>query len=137
MDATDTANGCLKVIKGSHKLGRLDHGSVDGQHGAEPERVARLLDQGFEVVDCVLPRGGGVFFHCNTLHSSDINASPNPRWGLICCYNTKSNGLTFQSSATGNHLSYDRVGELAIWDDSELMRVGQQHWAELSGRPAL
>jgi hypothetical protein len=115
-------------------------------------------------VDCVLPRGGGVFFHCNTLHASDPNTSPNPRWGLICCYNTKTNGLTFQSPPMSNHPSYDRVGALEIWDDdevrlsspspgffsqlltahlivgqqrSQVIRVGQKHWAELSGRPSL
>ena len=68
----------------------------------------------------MLPRGGGVFFHCNTLHASDPNKSPNPRWGLICCYNTKTNGLTFQTPPMSNHPSYDRVGALEIWDDDEV-----------------
>jgi ectoine hydroxylase-related dioxygenase (phytanoyl-CoA dioxygenase family) len=47
--------------------------------------------------------GDGLFFHANTLHRSDRNTSDTPRWGLICCYNTKTNtprGETFQPSYT-------------------------------------
>jgi ectoine hydroxylase len=35
--------------------------------------------------------GDGLFFHCNTLHRSDQNRSPNRRWTLICCYNAARN----------------------------------------------
>ena len=145
-DEATKQNGCLQVIKGSHKLGRLDHGSVNGQTGADAERVELLQAAGLEVVHCELPRGGAVFFHCNTLHSSDNNRSPSPRWGLICCYNTKGNG---KLRGTDNHPSYDMALEstkvlndkaevaLEIWEDSELLKVGQRHWEYLSGRAAL
>jgi hypothetical protein len=36
--------------------------------------------------------GGDLFFHCNTLHCSDQNRSPNGRWALICCYIAARNG---------------------------------------------
>jgi hypothetical protein len=36
--------------------------------------------------------GDNLFFHCNTLHCSDQNRSPNRRWTLICCYNAARNG---------------------------------------------
>jgi hypothetical protein len=35
--------------------------------------------------------GDGLFFHGNVLHRSDQNRSEYPRWGLICCYNTRKN----------------------------------------------
>ena len=31
--------------------------------------------------------GDAIFFDCNLLHRSDMNASDEPRWSLICCYN--------------------------------------------------
>lgn len=88
VDAATRENGCLKVVKGSHKLGRLQHDSVNGQTGADPERVEMALAAGLETVYCVLPAGGAVFFHCNTLHSSDVNSSPNPRWVRPYCWHT-------------------------------------------------
>ena len=146
---------------GSHKLGRVNHESVRDQTGADPERMELILGDsslGMEIVHCVLPPGGAVFFHCNTLHSSDINYSPSPRWGLIACYNTKRNVspcppcthcissdlralLLFRCQGTlkgtGNHPSYDMVGPLEILDDTEVIRMGQRHWELLSGRPAM
>ena len=39
VDAATRANGCLQVLKGSHHLGRIDHGKVGDQTGADMERV--------------------------------------------------------------------------------------------------
>ena len=105
-----------------------------GQNGADPERVELAEAAGLSPVHCVLPRGGAVFFHCNTLHSSSPNHSENPRWGLICCYNTRGNGVLRGSE---NHPSYDMVGELEIWDDERVLELGERQWAALSGTPAL
>ena len=44
-----------------------------------------------ELVYAELDPGDVLFFHSNTLHRSDANKSPNPRWSLLCCYNTKHN----------------------------------------------
>jgi len=35
--------------------------------------------------------GDGLFFHCNTLHRSDQNRSPNRRWTVLFCYNAARN----------------------------------------------
>jgi ectoine hydroxylase len=108
---------------------------VRGARSADPTRMELVLDAGgLEVVHCELPRGGAVFFHCNTLHSSDTNRSLNPRWGFICCYNTRTNG---RLKGTANHPSFDMVGELETWDDAELLRLGVQQWARLEARAAL
>jgi ectoine hydroxylase-related dioxygenase (phytanoyl-CoA dioxygenase family) len=100
LDPATRQNGCLQVLKGSHRLGRLDHGPVAGQTGADPGRVALAAEE-LEHVYCEMAPGDGLFFHANTLHRSDRNTSDTPRWGLICCYNTKTNtprGETFQPS---------------------------------------
>ena len=60
------------------------------QTGADPERVQVAL-QRLEHVYCEMPSGAGIYFHGNLLHTSDPNLSDKPRWGLICCYNTKTN----------------------------------------------
>jgi ectoine hydroxylase-related dioxygenase (phytanoyl-CoA dioxygenase family) len=35
--------------------------------------------------------GDALFFHANLLHRSDQNRSENPRWSIICCYNSAKN----------------------------------------------
>lgn len=91
LDRTDTDNGCLKLVKGSHKLGRLDHVQVTPeQNCADPRHMPRILET-HDVVDCVLEPGDVVVFHGNTLHRSDQNRSDKRRWTLLCCYNAISN----------------------------------------------
>lgn len=90
IDRASQANGCLQVIPGSHKLGRLEHGKVGGQTGVDPLRVEKVL-QRLPLLYVEMEPGDGLFFHGNLLHRSDANTSPDPRWSLIICYNTKSN----------------------------------------------
>ena len=91
LDKCTKANGCLQVLKGSHHMGRIDHGLLDGdQVGADLNRVKQAEKQ-LELVYCEMEMGDVVFFHCNTLHRSDQNRSDDRRWTLICCYNAASN----------------------------------------------
>jgi ectoine hydroxylase-related dioxygenase (phytanoyl-CoA dioxygenase family) len=90
VDPNTKANGCLQVLRGSHKLGRINHGRYGDQAGADPERTAQAMKV-FDLVYCELEPGDAVFFHSNTLHRSDQNKSPHPRWSLLCCYNTRHN----------------------------------------------
>ena len=90
VDPSTRENGCLQVIPGSHLLGRINHMRVGGQTGADPERVVAALDR-LPLLHVEMEPGDALFFHGNLLHRSDQNTSPNPRWSLICCFNTKSN----------------------------------------------
>ena len=91
LDKCTKANGCLQVLKGSHHMGRIDHGLLDGdQVGADLNRVKQAEKQ-LELVYCEMEMSDVVFFHCNTLHRSDQNRSDDRRWTLICCYNAASN----------------------------------------------
>lgn len=92
VDPATRENGCLKLIKGSHKCGRLDHVQFNetSDSGVEIERVnqiKKILDE----VYIELNVGDVVIFHANTLHGSDDNISTKPRIALLGTYNTKHN----------------------------------------------
>ena len=90
LDPNDLTNGCLQVFRGSHKLGRLSHGKVANQMGADKERLA-AIEKYFERVPVVLTPGAALFFHCNTLHASGANDSDRHRRNFIVCYNALGN----------------------------------------------
>jgi ectoine hydroxylase len=91
LDKTDRENGCLQVIKGSHTVGRIEHGVLKGEQvGANTRRVEEVLKI-LPVEHIELEAGDGVFFHCNVLHRSDQNRSSRRRWTVIHCYNRASN----------------------------------------------
>ena len=90
LDAATIENGCLQVLRGSHLLGRLDHGQVGNQTGTDPSRVAEA-ETYFEHVHCEMTPGSVLFFDCNLLHSSAPNNSEYPRRSFIVCYNALSN----------------------------------------------
>jgi len=84
------ANGCIQVIKGSHKLGRLNHGFAGEQVGADMVMVEHALKT-MEHVYVEIQPGDALFFHSNLLHRSEANTSDKPRWSIISCYNSLSN----------------------------------------------
>ena len=91
LDPCDRGNGCLQVARGSHLMGRIDHGLMEGQQvGADPKRIAEITKR-CEIVHAEMAPGDGLFFHCNTLHRSDQNRSPNRRWTVLMCYNAARN----------------------------------------------
>ncbi|MGF7079324.1 phytanoyl-CoA dioxygenase family protein [Mucilaginibacter sp. UYCu711] len=83
-------NGCLQVIKGSHKLGRVNHGFAGEQVGADMTMVNNALKT-MELVYCEIEPGDAVFFHSNLLHRSEANLSDHSRWSLISVYSLQSN----------------------------------------------
>jgi phytanoyl-CoA hydroxylase len=86
----NNANGCLQVIKGSHKMGRIEHGFAGEQVGASQHYVDLALKT-MEHVYVELSPGDALFFHSNLLHRSEANLSEKPRWSLISVYNRSSN----------------------------------------------
>ena len=116
LDRATTANGCLQVIRGSHKMGRVDHKKIDDQMSADPDRV-RVAMERMELVYCEMEPGDAVFFHGNLLHRSDKNTSDEPRWSLICCYNTRHNDPFIEG---GRHPNYQAM---EIWADDEVSKL--------------
>jgi len=83
-------NGCLQVLKGSHKMGRIEHLFAGEQQGADMPFVEEALKL-FEKVYVELSPGDVLFFHPNILHMSEANLSDKPRWSLISAYNLSYN----------------------------------------------
>ena len=61
-------NSCLQVLKGSHKMGRINHNLSGEQAGADLERL-ELAKEKFQLVYVEMEPGDALFFHCNLLHS--------------------------------------------------------------------
>lgn len=83
-------NGCLRLLRGSNRCGRIDHIRYGDQQAADLERVEVLRNE-LETVAFEAEAGDALFFHCNTLHSSSPNVSDEAREILLCAYNTRSN----------------------------------------------
>ena len=92
-------NGCIQFIKGSHKLGRLNHGFKGEQVGADMEMVNNALKT-MEIVYSELNAGDALIFHSNILHRSAANLSEKPRWSIISCYCSQSNLAYNESSSS-------------------------------------
>jgi ectoine hydroxylase-related dioxygenase (phytanoyl-CoA dioxygenase family) len=116
VDPNTRENGCLQVLRSSHLLGRIEHGLFGEQTGADPERVEAALKR-LDHVYCEMNPGDGLYFHSNLLHASDPNLSDEPRWSLLCCYNTRHNDPYKDS----HHPSYEKIDKLP---DSAIKETG-------------
>ena len=57
-DPNTAENGCMRLMRRSHTLGRIDHGTFGGQAGADPTRVVAAMSlPGYEVVKLPLMPG--------------------------------------------------------------------------------
>ncbi len=85
LDDATPENGCMSMVRGSHKQGLLNHADANGFFAGscqdavwerEPQRVIP-----------VTPRAGGIsIHHCLTLHGSPANLSGRPRRGIVIQY---------------------------------------------------
>jgi len=128
VDRATRENGCLQVIRGSHKLGRIEHVLTGDQAGADQGRVDEVLKR-LELVYVEMEPGDALFFHANLLHRSDQNHSDNPRWSMICCYNAKSNDPYMES----HHPRYTPLNKVP---DSEIIKAGERRFSESSDEDA-
>lgn len=92
IDPATRKNGCLKILEGSHKMGRMEHvtygvASDSGVCSKRLKAIQPLLNE----VHIELDAGDVVIFHSNALHASDTNRSADSRIALLGCYNTKHN----------------------------------------------
>jgi ectoine hydroxylase-related dioxygenase (phytanoyl-CoA dioxygenase family) len=117
------ANGCLQVIKGSHKLGRVNHGFAGEQVGADMVMVENALKT-MELIYCELQAGDALFFHSNLLHRSEANLSDHPRWSIISCYNSQSN-IAYNETSTSWKVPVEIVPDEAIleWKAESLSKA--------------
>jgi hypothetical protein len=84
LDDASEANGCFRVVCGSHRHGCLpgtDDGSQLGGFFTDPRCFDETLQVPMEV-----PAGSLVFFNPHTVHGSGPNRSNQPRRALIVTY---------------------------------------------------
>jgi ectoine hydroxylase len=122
VDPATRENGCMQILKGSHHMGRVEHVLKGEQTGADLEVVEAARSR-LELVHCEMEPGDALFFHCNALHCSDQNRSDDPRWSLICCYNTAAN----DPFKTSHHPNYTPLSKVA---DSTIVETGVRRFAE-------
>jgi len=75
VDSADETSGCLKFLKGSHKLGPLEHIREGSPH--LDQSVYRIED----AVSCPAESGDVVLFSIWTIHGSALNRQP--RWRRV------------------------------------------------------
>lgn len=130
LDRSDRDNGCLQIVRGSHKLGRIDHTPLtQGQNEVDPKRMEHILAR-YPVEYCELDPGDVLIFHSNAIHRSDANRSANRRWTLLVCYNRVDND-TVTKDDDRYYVPLERV------DDGAIRRAGlrfadgsdQEHFA--------
>ena len=84
LDDASEANGCFRVIRGSHTRGLLPGRSGEGRLG--PLFTHPDAFDASAAVPAVLHAGSAVFFSAHTVHGSEPNASDQPRRALVLTY---------------------------------------------------
>lgn len=109
LDDATPDNGCMSMVKGSHRLGLLNH-AKEGYFTSHCQESHVWEDNPDEVVP-VTPRAGGIsIHHCLTLHGSGANISGKPRRGIV-----------FQYRAADSYQLADHV-----WEDTGLLISGKK-----------
>lgn len=108
LDKATRENGCLQVLKGTHKLGRLNHIRENDQTNVEQEHLDAALKR-FEHIYVEMEAGDALVFDGNLLHRSDANRSDTYRWGYICSYNAVENAPFKKVREYGNYEQLRKV----------------------------
>ena len=84
LTASHRANGCMRVIPGSHKQGLVSHVNIrdDSNLVARGERVETVVDES-QAVEVLLQPGEMSLHHSTIIHGSNANTSDEPRIGFI------------------------------------------------------
>ena len=95
LDDATHENGCLMVIPGSHRLGRLEHfpdeTTTSYKQWTIPIPTLREITRDRPVVSLPGKTGSALIFHCNLIHGSNHNMAPLPRRSVIFAYNDIDN----------------------------------------------
>jgi len=86
LDDATPENGCMSMLKGSHRLGPLNHLDANGKFDGNCRETHLWRDQPDKVAP-ITPKAGGIsIHHCLTLHGSPANVSGRPRRGVVFSY---------------------------------------------------
>src|SRR5690242_5944977 len=129
------ANGCLQVIKGSHKMGRVEHGFAGEQVGASQHYVDLALKT-MELIYVELKPGDALFFHSNLLHRSEANLSEYARWSLISVYNRSTN-IPYNEPSQSSTIPLQAVPDEALMEWESKQMSDEAHFLEKEKDEAL
>ncbi len=133
LDPSKRENGCLQVIRGSHRMGRIEHGVNADQVGADMRRVDAALDR-LERIDVEMEPGDALFFHGNLLHASGRNTSENTRNVLLCCY-SRSDNIPFAQNAQTRLTAFEPLEGDDIMRHADRPIAREKDFAD--GKPAV
>ncbi len=86
LDDATPDNGCMRMVRGSHRRGLLDHTDENGLFTGMCREPSAWKDHQDDVVQ-ITPRAGGIsIHHCLMLHGSAPNPTGAPRRGLVFQY---------------------------------------------------
>ena len=110
-------NGCLRFLRGSHRMGRMDR-LAEGHESYSyfslaPRRLEAVLER-FDEIPIDMRPGDALFFHANTLHASGSNLSYDSRILFEITYNAVTNQPVFADQ------SYHQFTPLEPVADDEL-----------------
>ena len=128
-------NGCLQVIKGSHKMGRIEHGFAGEQVGASQHYVDLALKT-MELIYVELKPGDALFFHSNLLHRSEANLSESARWSLISVYNRSTN-IPYNEPSQSSTIPLQAVPDEALMEWESKQMSDEAHFLEKEKDEAL
>ena len=124
LDPATRNNGCLRVVKDSNQLGRLEHQASGSQRIADPQRVEMAL-AAMDEIHCELQPGSALYFHGNILHASDPNLSEHPRWALIYAF------VPAQNTVVLPEVEKALGPPIKGWSDEQVAAATQRHWEEI------
>jgi ectoine hydroxylase len=96
LDEATSENGCLQVMPGSHRGGRVPH-RTDGDTGGGLRQThiggaaMRDLCRRHRQLSILAAPGDLLLFDCNLVHASGHNLSPSDRRAAIVAYNADAN----------------------------------------------
>lgn len=122
LEPATQANGCLRVVKGSNRLGRLEHQGLGSQRIADRKRLQFALDE-MEEVHCELDAGSVLLFDGNVLHASNPNRGDTGRWSLVIAYVPETNVWVREEEPQMNRFE--------PLDDEALRRAFDRHAAQV------
>ena len=119
IDPATRENGCLELLRGSHKLGAVDFEIKPwGQRCPTPKGIDAALAAGCKPVFVELDPGDVCFFHCEMLHQSAPNNTDVPRWAFLVCFDPMHNAPVGEK---------DWRKQASAWSDDCVMKFGEEH----------
>jgi ectoine hydroxylase-related dioxygenase (phytanoyl-CoA dioxygenase family) len=118
LDPATIENGCVQIIRGSHKWGVINPGHGSGF--LNPEQAKKYAPKE-EIIFCELEPGEVMLLHNWLLHASDKNHSDQSRRAFSVCYMDARTRDTYSGEYVGSRI----FGEGALSVEALRSRKGE------------